>query len=136
MAEDESRALFQEVISAWQPHESLRLPPAEPIKLWSSGWRTIYVDTKWGPPVPYPAMNHHGGSTNYGYVRLKGNLGAIDRIPEIEGWPELRALLLRINGDTSPLESIGCEKHYFPVAGCGISTVKLGSFVDVAFTVA
>jgi len=136
MAEGESRSLFTELVSAWQPYESLRVPPSESITLWSSGRRTIYLDQNWGAPVPYPAMDRHDGSTNHGHVRLKGNLGAIDRIPEIEGWPELRRFLLTINADTSPLESIGCEKHYFPLEGSGVATVQLGSYVDLAFSVA
>jgi hypothetical protein len=74
------------------------------------------------------------GTTNYGYLRVKGAPEAIARIPEAQDWPELQAFLLAVNAPESPIESVGCEKNYFSVDVPGVPKVKLGSYVDIVFS--
>lgn len=126
--------MFQELLSQWEAHRGLRNPPAEPIKLWCSGGRSVWIDNSWGPAVPYGPVDHGGGQQNYGYVRIKGEAEAVRRIPEAVGWPELGEFLAAVNAVESPIETVGCEKGFFPVEERGEPTVKLGSYVDVIFT--
>jgi hypothetical protein len=87
-----------------------------------------------GPAVPYPPVDHGDGTKNHGYVRLKDNPGAVGGIPEVMDWPELQRFLEVINGPASPIESVGCEKGYFPGEGPDAPPVVLGSYIDVVFS--
>jgi hypothetical protein len=78
-------------------------------------------------------MDRPEGGRNHGYKRLKGAPEAIGQIPEAEGYPELAALLVAVNGPDSPIESVGCEKRVLPV-DAGDARVQLGSYIDVIFT--
>jgi hypothetical protein len=84
--------------------------------------------------VPYPAINHGDGTKNHGYVCIKGNLTAVSNLPEVQGWPELQRFLEAINSAESPIESVGCEKGYFPAELPNVPPVVLGSYIDVIFT--
>lgn len=125
---------FSTLRSLWAPYDHLTAPPQEPISLWGEGGVGIWISNEWGPPVPYPAVNRHDGGVNHGYRRIKGNLAGLAQIPEVEGWPELRRFLEIINGESSPIESVGCEKGFFPGDIEGGPPVKLGSYVDVIFS--
>jgi hypothetical protein len=125
---------FEELRSLWHPHKELKSPPAESIRLWSDGGWGIWVSDEWGPAVPYPPVDHRDGNLNHGYVRLKGNPGAVSRIPEVNGWPEFEGFLDALNADSTPIESVGCEKAFFPGDTEGAPPIKLGSYVDVVFT--
>jgi hypothetical protein len=125
---------FEELRSLWKPYEALQNPPAESIRLWSGGGCGIWLSNEWGPAVPYPPVDHRDGNFNHGYVRLKGNTGAISLIPEVQGWPELQRFLETVKAGSSPIESVGCEMGYFPGGAEGAPPVKLGSYVDVIFT--
>lgn len=117
----------------WVPHQHLTFPLPQPIKLWSEGGLGVWISEGWGPPVPYPAVDHHDGNVNYGYRPVKGNVQAVRLTPEVEGWPELAEFLEKLNAESSPIESVGCEKGIFPSEVEGLA-VKLGSYVDVIFT--
>jgi hypothetical protein len=84
--------------------------------------------------VPYPPVRHEGGHQNYGYVRLKDAPELISRIPEAVDFPELARFLATVNSSGSPIESVGCEKAFFPGDIEGGPQVKLGSYIDVMFT--
>lgn len=126
--------MFDELLKQWEPHRNLSAPPPTPIQLWVKDSRIIYIDDRWGPQVPYPPIDRHDGSRNHGYVRLKANFETIGEVPEVEGWPELENFLKIVNAANSPIESLGCEKAYFPLQGRGAAKVSLGSYVDVAFS--
>lgn len=125
-----------ELLSAFAPYADLHDPPPHPAKLWGEGSRGIWISDDWGPAVPYGPVDHPEGGRNHGYLRLKGSLSRIQLIPEIEGWPELASFLEIINGDGSPIESVGCEKAYFPIPQTTENgpDVYLGSYVEVVFT--
>lgn len=127
-------ALFDELLLHWQAHKHITNPPPEPILLWHTLGCHIFIDDNWGPAIPYPPIDHQDGHQNYGYEELKGNTEAVSHIPEVEGWPELEQFLMIINAANSPLESAGCEKHYFPAEVEGKPAVNLGSYVDVIFS--
>jgi hypothetical protein len=124
---------FDELRSLWSPHKELKSPPTERIRLWSDGSCGIWVSEEWGPAVPYPAVNHGNGTLNHGYLRLKGNTGAVSLIPEAQGWPELQMFLETVNADSSPIETLGCERGFFPSELETAPPVYLGSYVDVVF---
>lgn len=126
--------LLKELLSQWQTHRGLRHPPAQPIRLWAEGGRWVGIDKSWGPTVPYGPVDHGDGQENHGYIRIKGDAEAIRRVPEAVDWPELGEFLTAVNAAASPIESVGCEKGFFPVEGVGVPTVKLGSYIDVIFT--
>ena len=67
-------------------------------------------------------------------MRIKGDAVGAQRIPEAMGWPELVQFLDSLNTDASPIESVGCEKSFFPVTGQGDITVSLGAYIDVIFS--
>lgn len=125
--------IFEELLLQWKPHQSLTRPPVESIKLWGSGGCGVWVSNEWGPAVPYPPVDHRDGTQNNGYFRLKDNLDAVAQIKEVQGWPELQTFLEVVNACESPVESVGCEKSYFPGEAEG-PPVKLGSYIDVVFT--
>lgn len=125
---------FSTLRSLWTPYQHLTAPPQEAVRLWGEGGVGIWISNEWGPPVPYPAARRKDGNVNHGYRRLKGDLAAAAAIPEVQGWPELQKLLETINGDSSPIESVGCEKGFFPGDVPGGPAFKLGSYVDVVFS--
>ena len=127
-------APFEELLSQWQAHKHLAVPPPAPIMLWHNEGCHVFIDNEWGPAIPYPPIDHRDGHQNHGYEELKGNVEAVSLIPEVEGWPELEQFLITINVADSPLESAGCEKHYFPAEIEGKPAANLGSYIDVIFT--
>lgn len=124
---------FETLRALWTPHEQLTAPPPQQIKLWGERAVGIWISDGWGPPVPYPGVDHHDGNINHGYRRVKGNPAAIRLIPEVLDWPELEAFLEVINAESSPIESVGCERGFFPSDVPGLDS-KIGSYVDVIFT--
>jgi len=126
--------LLTELVNGWNENASDAYPPKEAIVFWRRATQTVYIDSEWGPCVPYPAINHNDGTKNFGYVRLKENTQVIRKIPEVSGWPELAEMLETINAPNSPIESVGCEKGYFDLTEGGAATVTLGSYVDIIFT--
>lgn len=124
---------FEELRSLWKPHLELKNPPAERIRLWGDGGCGIWVSEEWGPAVPYPAVDHGNETFNHGYLQLKENVEAVNLIPEAQGWPELQKFLETVNADSSPIESVGCEKGFFAGERETTPPVYLGSYVDVVF---
>lgn len=124
--------MLEELLQAWNQQSDFPKPPNEPIMLVQSGSVTVYIENSWGPPVPYPSCIRENGGTNYGFIRTKGDPNAIASIPEIENWPEYRVLLERINAVDTPIESVGCEKCFFPCSK-GDANVQLGSYTDLIF---
>ena len=50
-------------------------------------------------------------------------------------WPELKEFLLAVNAAKSPIESIGCEKGYFPTDLPGLpAKARVGSYINLIFT--
>jgi hypothetical protein len=126
--------MFEELLSLWQPHRGLVGPPTSRIQLWSEGGRGVWISESWGPAVPYGPIDHEDGNQNHGYMRVKGDAIGTRRIPEAMGWPELVQFLDSLNADASPIESVGCEKSFFPVTGQGDITVSLSAYIDVIFS--
>jgi hypothetical protein len=127
--------MLEELLSKWNIYKALASPPQFPIKLWGHETRVVYIESSWGPEVPYPSFEREDGSRNHGLVSLKSNPEAASHIPEVQDWPELRRFLEVINAPASPIESLGCEKAYFPDESAN-ATVKIASYVDVAFSLA
>src|SRR5947209_7755899 len=96
-AADGPPGVVAQVLPMWEPYEGLTQPPSEPIKLFGSSSCTIYLADAWGPPVPYPAIDHRNGHKNSGYIQLKSKKPPVERIPEAEGWPELQWFLKIVN---------------------------------------
>ena len=126
--------MLDHLMLQWEPYSDLQTPPPRPISLWSDGGVTIGIEDSWGPAVPYPPADHGDGHMNHGYVPLKDNVNGAARIPEAIGWPELEQLLRAANANDSPIESVGCEKAFFPVTGHAEISVKLGSYIDLVFS--
>jgi hypothetical protein len=126
--------MFEELLKQWQPYRGLVGPHSSRIKLWSEGGRGVWISDSWGPAVPYGPIDHGDGNQNYGYTRIKGDALGARRIPEAADWPELMQLLDALNAPESPIESVGCEKAFFPVNDQGDTTVSLGAYIDVIFT--
>jgi hypothetical protein len=125
--------MLSELLQAWEQQKAAQAPPPEPDLLLQSESVTVFIDNGWGPPVPYPSATHEDGRMNHGYIRLKENSQAIATIPEVEGWPEYHSFLERVNAADTPIESVGCEKGFFPCNN-GNAKVQLGSYTDLIFT--
>jgi hypothetical protein len=125
---------FDELRSSWKAHGDLKMPPPKPIMLWADGVREIWVSNEWGPAVPYPPVDHGDGTFNHGYQRLKGKADLGSLIPETQNWPELQRFLELTNADSSPIETVGCEKVFFSDGRIGAPAVYLGSYFDLVFT--
>jgi len=110
--------MLDELLAQWRINSGLTIPPAEPIMLWGEPGRSVWL-AGLGPAVPYGPVDHLDGHQNYGYRRLKGDPDAARAIPEAKDWPELQDLLIAINTADSPIESVGCEKGFFPVENAG-----------------
>jgi hypothetical protein len=126
--------MVEELLSQWEAYRGLKTPPATPIRLWGEGGRGVWIADSWGPAVPYPPVDHHNGHQNYGYVRIKDDTEVVGQIPETEDYPELATFLMIVNSPNSPIESVGCEKGFFPGEIEGGPPLKLGSYIDVMFT--
>lgn len=126
--------ILEELVDKWQALPVSDGPPKTPLKLLTEEECTIYVEDGWGPAVPYPAVDHGNGQRNYGYRRVKGDNAAIESIPEAAHCPEYQAFLREINSTDSPIESVGCEKSFFPVSDQPTINVKLGSYTDIIFS--
>jgi hypothetical protein len=122
-----------EILRAFEPYTNLAQPPKEAIRLGQIDNCTVYLDSALGPAVPYPPVDHRDGYHNHGYRRLKGNPGSIGSLPEVIDWPEYRDFLEVVNGDLSPIESVGCDKALFPF-NQGNAKARLGSYTDLVFT--
>jgi hypothetical protein len=59
------------------------------------------------------------GHQNFGYIRIKGDAQAALCIPEAVDAVELGKFLIAVNSLESPIETVGCEKAFFPVEGQG-----------------
>jgi hypothetical protein len=115
--------MIEALLAAWEPHKTLSQPAVAFAKLWGSGGCGVWLSDEWGPPIPYFAVDHHDGNKNHGYL------------PEVHGWPERQQFLEAVNAASSPIESVGCEKAYFPLdEPLGGPTVRIGSYIDVIFT--
>jgi hypothetical protein len=42
-----------QLLSLWEPHRGLTEPPATCIRLWEADGCCVYIDSAWGPAVPY-----------------------------------------------------------------------------------
>jgi hypothetical protein len=126
--------MVDELLQQWNAYRGLASPPPESVRLWGEGGRGVWVANDWGPAVPYPPVDHRNGHQNHGYVRVKDALHLVEGIPEAADFPELSAFLMIINSPDSPIESVGCEKGFFPGDIEGGPPVKLGSYIDVMFT--
>jgi len=124
---------FEELLTLLKPYKGLEGPAKQAICLWKDGGCGIWISDSWGPAVPYPEVDHGDGNFNHGYRRMKGNLEAAMLIPEAQGWPELQTFLENVNADSSPIETVGCEKGFFPGEQETLP-IMLGSYVDVIFT--
>jgi hypothetical protein len=124
---------YAELKTRWPKGQNVSFPPPTDIAVWSDIARAVYISSRWGPAVPYPAARHHDGTYNSGYRRLKGDLAAISEIPEAQGWPEIEGLLRAANCETSPIESVGCEKGFFPSDNPNCP-IYIGSYVDLIFS--
>jgi hypothetical protein len=127
--------MFELLLHSWRmKSKGVTFPPRQLIMLWSDNRGGIAIGDTWGPPVPYPPADHEDGNRNHGYVRIKGDAEAARQIPEAVGWPELQELLIAINADDSPIESVGCEKTYAPVNVPNGPRAQLGSYINLMFS--
>lgn len=126
--------IFEKLVNSWRSLNESNFPPREPIKLLEYDQSIVYIEESWGPAVPYPAVDRRGGEKNHGYRRVKGNDEAVALIPEVEGFPEYRDFLTALNSIDSPVESVGCEKGFFPVSNNPDIKSQLGSYTDIIFS--
>lgn len=126
--------LIEALINEWEALNVESFLPKESIKLISEEECVVYLENSWGPAVPYPAVDHGNGEQNHGYRRVKDDLDAINFIPEAQGWPEYESFLRNINSKESAIESVGCEKSFFPVNNHPAIKVKIGSYTDIIFS--
>jgi hypothetical protein len=123
-----------ELKNQWPQGRDFRLPPPNDIVLWAEKTVTIYISSGWGAPIPYPRARRHDGAMNFGYRRLKNNLDAISDLPEVERWPELADFLRKVNSESSPVESVGCEMGFFENKKSAGPPLYIGSYVELIFT--
>lgn len=124
-----------ELMEKWRAAKlNLESPPSVSVILGQNASGTIFIDDNWGPPIPYPSIDHLDGTLNHGYVHLKSNPGLISQIPELTGFPELEAFVRTVNSETSKIESVGCEKCYSQVQDHELIRTQLGSYTDIIFT--
>ena len=129
--------MLQAMLSQWNTYPGLTglaAPPPQPIPLWRDEGHMVYIGNEWGPPVPYFAVDRPDGGRNHGYMRLKGNIETVRQIPEAVNWPELQEFLIAANAAASPIESVGCERGYFPANIPGGPPLQLGSYINLMFT--
>lgn len=126
--------ILEKLVESWRNLKESNFPPQDPIKLLEYDQSIVYIEESWGPAVPYPAVDHRNGEKNHGYRRIKGNEEAIASIPEVEGFPEYRDFLIALNSSDSPVESVGCEKGFFPVSHHPDIKFQLGSYTDIIYS--
>jgi hypothetical protein len=110
-------------LEKWAELQPLELPPKSPVILWQQDSRTIYIEEKFGPPIPYGPVMRTDSESNYGYKRLKGNLHIVESIPELKGWADYAELITKINADNTPI-----------VTDHEQITHQVGSYVDIIFS--
>lgn len=57
-------------------------------------------------PIPYPAIDHHDGTQNYGYFRLLDSPELAYEIPELQSTPPLQRALFRLHSPLGRFESV------------------------------
>jgi hypothetical protein len=128
------QSLYEKLRADWNNLKPSSFPPSEKIQIWNERGCGLWIGVDWGPPVPYPPIGHPDGTMNHGYVLLKSNPAAIDSLPEVDGYPELRNFLRVVNSDTSVIESVGCEKGFFDDNNQDVAKWYIGSYVDLIFS--
>jgi len=129
----DAESIMSAAKSKWESQRSAAMPPPSDVLLWQEPHRTIYVEQSFGAAVPYPPVYRPASESNYGYVRLKGNLDAVSAVPELANWPEYAELIRKVNADESPIESVGCALGFFDVDDERVKH-KVGSYLDVVFS--
>lgn len=123
-----------DALQRWRELQPTQIPPTQDLVLWRSESRTIYVEAKWGPAVPYPPVPRTDSESNYGYRRVKGNADALASIPELQEWPEYGSLVRTVNRDSSPLESVGCAVGFLDQPDASRPPVYVGSYIDLIYS--
>lgn len=118
---------------AWTKAEISFESGSEDHVLFQDEARTIFYDSSWGPPIPYPPARRRDGNLNHGYIATKGNPEAIAAIAELQDWPDYESLIQAINCATGTTETVGCEKGFFD-CDAGAAKVYLGSYTDIVFS--
>jgi len=127
--------IIEEAQHQWRSKKPYRHRPAEQDTiLWQKDLRTLYLESSWGPAVPYQPLKHPNGAENHGYLPLKGSTEALSTIPELKGYPELEEFIRVINSAETPIESVGCERALRNVENNWPFTAIQGSYVDIVFT--
>jgi hypothetical protein len=126
--------MFDQLLSQWNRHRGLTGPPSDAIELWCDDGRSVWIGDCWGPAVPYGPVDHGNGHRNHGYTRTKGDAQVVEHIPEAIDCPIFIRFLSAVNAVDSPVESVGCEKGFFPAIDRGDASVQLGAYVDLIFT--
>lgn len=126
--------IFKELQNSLRCLEENSFPPSQAIKLLEYEQSIVYIEDSWGPAVPYPPYDHSNGEKNNGYRRVKGDDNLVALIPEVEGFPEYRDFLMAVNAADSLIESIGCEKSFFPIDDHPSIKSQLGSYTDIVFS--
>jgi hypothetical protein len=83
--------------------------------------------------IPYAPVQHPG-SRNYGYFNLKLHPEDIEKIPEIRSVPELRDVIVMLNGPDSLFQTLGCDKSLAPSDNPQYKR-RMNSYFNVVFDV-
>lgn len=126
--------ILKNLFAEWETLEEINFPPSEAKKLLTEGECIVYIEDTWGPAIPYPNVDHVNGEINHGYRQVKGDFDAVSSIPEVSDFPEYRDFLKAINSEDSVIESVGCEKSFFPVTNHPLIKTQLGSYTDIIFS--
>jgi hypothetical protein len=127
-------SLTATLMDNWENQKALGAPTDKPRQIWRDKTRSLWLDDRWGPAVPYPPADRASGATNHGYARLKGNPALLNRVPELQDVPEFLELIRQINAGQSPIESVGCEKFYDDDPKQALACRYLTSYTDIIFT--
>ena len=130
--------IYEAARARWIELQPLALPLKEYVVLWGGSRGQIVVDAGRGTPQGYASCTHSEG-TNHGYLVTKGRPDVIDRIAEVQGWPEYAEALKLINDQATLLETIGCEKNFNEVEQDDSryafgARIFLGSYTDITFS--
>ena len=131
---DCANTIFTAASQRWAEAQPLSLPPSIPIVLWQVATRTIHVDDTFGPAVPYGPIPRTTSDSNFGYVKLKGNLDLADSVPELTAWPKYRRFVREINLDSTPIESVGCAIGLSIVDDNPSIAHRVSSYLDIVFS--
>jgi len=95
----------------------------------------IAREAGFGPAVPYGSILRTNDSSNYGFIDLRGNLAAVELIPEARDCPGLQEFLRTINAPSSPLMSLGCDHRLEKLSDTWEGGPKScqHSYVDIAY---